>query len=58
MSELGTLVVCSVLMEVVKLKQSFTGIKNLFFKYVVYCTYGKFEFVKICLFHFYVSILE
>lgn len=66
MSKLGTLVVCSVFMKVVKLKQSRLEELRICFLNMLF-TYGKFEFVKICMahllysytsFYFYVSMLK
>lgn len=66
MSKLGTLVVCSVFMKVVKLKQSHLEELGIYFLNMLF-TYGKFEFVKICMthllysytsFYFYVSMLK
>lgn len=50
MSKLGTLVVCSVFMKVVKLKQSHLEELRIYFLNMLF-TYGKFEFVKICMAH-------
>lgn len=62
MSKLGTLVVCSVFMKVVKLKQSHLEELRIYFLNMLF-TYGKFEFVKMAhllysytSFYFYVKI--
>lgn len=64
MSKLGTLVVCSVFMKVVKLKQSHLEELRIYFLNMFF-TYGKFEFVKMAhllysytSFYFYVSMLK
>lgn len=63
MSKLGTLVVCSVFMKVVKLKQSHLEELRIYFLNMFF-TYGKFEFVKMAhllysytSFYFYVKII-
>lgn len=64
MSKLGTLVVCTVFMKVVKLKQSHLEELRIYFLNMFF-TYGKFEFVKMAhllysytSFYFYVSMLK